>query len=414
MCERFVFHRGISGLLLLATVIAWSAVSTVAIAQTSAQETALQSRHELLKTVALKGPAAAPALREALDDGRPVVRRTAARLLARLGEMNDATLRAMLSSPDVDVRHSAAHALALSGQLGSHVKALATNEAPSIRRLFYLRLLPKHLMADGKPEDVLVDALDEVYREGSKTTRYEIVHVLSGLPLTDASRRLLARAQAVEGAERAELAFERLAKARHARLKQLIEAKHYQQFIDVFEDGRSAEQFEAWPAHWAYDAHYWYSRSLRRIGRPEAAIAALRTAITFRPERRAYADIGQIYHETLNKPDRALEAFQQTIEADLGVRGGVQYHAVLGGAQILRDQGRVNAALRFLGQSHTSIEEMSSYWAPRFLLAHAQTLAAKGDIGGAIKRYRQLLRREDVGQTHRQRARQAIDELHSR
>lgn len=375
-------------------------------------DTLREERRQLLRAVRDDGVAALPQLIDALDDDPLEVRHTAAHLITHLGEKARHAFKSGLASSDPDVRYIIVKAIERTGEVERHMTSLMTDEDPRIRRAFHLRLLPEHLLDDGKLSPSIIKTFTRVYKSSSEAVRREIINTVSKLPLTDASAELLARARDAENEAIANRADETIIEAKINRLQALNEQEAHEEFLEVFDAELAEEDLDEWPERMAYEALYQRSQANRALGRPEAALEDLREAIYYWPARRAYRDIGHIYRDDLDDPDGALEAFQNAVESDVGFGGHVIHRSILGAAAILRSRGRFEEALEMLNKNSTAPKEISSsYWGFRYLRSYAETRAAAGDYEKAIEYYEHILARDDFSEEQHESAQAAIEEL---
>lgn len=125
-CLRF------GALLALATVFAaagWSAGQDPA-----GRLAAFEERESLLELFRAQGPDATPRFAEALGDARPLVRRTAAHLLVRVGEPAIAEIEQALRHPDFRIRRIAYRGLEEMGKLADYRELAAADAHPLLAR----------------------------------------------------------------------------------------------------------------------------------------------------------------------------------------------------------------------------------------------------------------------------------------
>ena len=91
-------------------------------------------RERLIELYRQEGADAVPALVEALDTEQALIRRTAAHLLARLGEPALEGVEKALEHPDFQVRRIAIHGLREMGLLLDYWRRILTDDHPSIRQ----------------------------------------------------------------------------------------------------------------------------------------------------------------------------------------------------------------------------------------------------------------------------------------
>lgn len=91
-----------------------------------------EARERLLALFREEGGAAAPELAKALEDGRALVRRTAAHLLARIGEPGRPALEAALEHEDSQVRRIALEAMGRERLLGEFLRQAADDPDPAV------------------------------------------------------------------------------------------------------------------------------------------------------------------------------------------------------------------------------------------------------------------------------------------
>lgn len=96
--------------------------------------TVYDQREELIATFHKESEGAIPALVEAVQSESPLISRTAAHLLVRLGPPSEEGLRQALEHPDFRVRRIAIHGLAGMGKLKAHGQKILNDPHPSIRR----------------------------------------------------------------------------------------------------------------------------------------------------------------------------------------------------------------------------------------------------------------------------------------
>lgn len=312
------------------TALVTAITVTMAAHADTAWDELLGKRNQLVQMVRDNPADALPDLNEALHSEHQILRLTAAHLLADLGEPAHETLIRMLSHEDAHVRIIMVDAVADLGLASEHVETLVCSDDPRIRRRFYLDILPRQLLVDGKPTDELIASFASAYEASPVEIQYEIIRAVAKLPLTAASTALVRRAadleaassaaeqerQALEAGERMVLiASQALLEKTLAKARELAEAEQWEALVELL----PAHDLATWPdtkaagrvvarggyANERAEAYYLLARSYHELAQGEQAEQTLITllgevglrVVDFR-ERIFYEMVLSLYEQT--------------------------------------------------------------------------------------------------------------------
>lgn len=228
--------------LVLSVILVLGAASAWADQAVPDNDSVLQERRRLLQAVEQKGPAAIPTLAQALAAENPLVCRTAAHLLAGLGEPATPALADALTHRDYRVRLVAIKALAAADQLTDYWPVILMDDHPAIQREVNLSLLTNHPMPDGDVLDQTLGKLMERFRQGDTADRRYVIDLFSKVDsLPQPARTLLIEATPNEDAGVREVAYAAILKHidrdwRHAQA--LLEAADADESPRIQELGR--------------------------------------------------------------------------------------------------------------------------------------------------------------------------------
>lgn len=349
----------------LATVAAMLTISLSVAAQPSATggANAIEQREHLIAAFDTTGVAAIPELTQALDSDIPLVRRTAAHLLVRLGKPALSGIEKALENPDFQVRRIAIHGLGELGLFRKYLGIILEDKHPSILREVQLHLFNKYVLEGRAPTEAIVAELAEVYTGASQPVRLNIVETVASFePMSRTARRFLGSAVKDPDPDVQEVAFQIVAIPTIARMRELSQERAFETFIEEFGE----EDLSSWPitppreiganqqASEASEAAYQRGIAFTRLGNGERAQQDLQLSIdrdpiaTGRFINSIWRAIGANYRDNLNDPDRATAAFIKGFEAGgLSARGmGAFFEAV----DVLRQQKKYDEALELLGQ----------------------------------------------------------------
>lgn len=305
----------------------------------------IDERNRLVSAVEAEGEGAVSKLVNALDSEWKVMRLTAIHLLADLGELARDALEAGLISTHSDVRYIAAGTLAEMPGVENYIKTFARDPELAVRLRFYKDIMPRHLLDDGKPSEVLIAQLDSAYDQARGIVRTEIIEAVAEMPLTEASTALLRRAadmqkariaaqadeeEADEAEKRALTALRPLLEKTITRARELADAQQWEQLIEEL----SQEEVASWPATAGrgrrmggyyvskrVEAHYRLATAHYELGRGEEAAEKLQAiidgglGISHIRERRFYSHILDLYRnnyrEHLRGDARVRETYGQ-------------------------------------------------------------------------------------------------------
>lgn len=186
----------------------WGSLPTYAGFERNMEGGEPEKRDILLEAYEQQQAGAAPLLEAALDDDALVVRRTAVRLLGRLGEAGRNGLAKALLNPDPAVRSAAIDALAAQGWIQDYWAIVLLDNHPAIQRDIHLKWLPEHPLPEGEEYDLLMSTFSEAFDIAAPSERLHIVNLVAGLdPLNETGRAILLRAATDEDADIRTVAF---------------------------------------------------------------------------------------------------------------------------------------------------------------------------------------------------------------
>lgn len=342
----------------------WAAIATANANPALPQGgSAIQQREHLIELFDTQQTAAIPELREALGSDLPLVRRTAAHLLVRLGKPALAGIEQALENPDFQVRRIAMHGLAQLGLFRKYLGIVLEDKHPSILREVQLHLFNKYVLEGKPPTEAIVEELAEVYRGASQPVRLNIVETVASFqPMSRAARRFLGSAVSDPDPDVQEVAFQIVAIPIIERMRELNRERDPATFIEEFGD----EDLTSWPqtppremganeqASEASEAAYRRGVAFSALGNGERAQADLQHSFerdpiaTGRFVNSIWRAIGVNYRDNLNDPARAVAAFTKGFEAGgTSARGmAALYEAI----DVLRSEEQYTEALELLEQ----------------------------------------------------------------
>lgn len=138
----------------------------------------LEMRDQLLQMFDHHGAAAAPALAEALEDERPLVRRTAAHLLARLGEPGRDKLQTALAHSDPQMRRIAIEAMGREWILDQYLEETLTDEDPVLQGWAW-GYLSREIPQDPAEREQLAGELGRLLMKGTPLQRDQAIRLLA-------------------------------------------------------------------------------------------------------------------------------------------------------------------------------------------------------------------------------------------
>lgn len=355
--------------LALAAIAAALTIGQSAAAETPADRgnSAIEQREYLIGQFDTSGVAAIPELTSALDSDIPLVRRTAAHLLVRLGEPALPGIEKALKNPDFQVRRIAIHGLGELGLFRKYLAVILEDRHPSILREVKLHLFNKYVLEGKAPTEAIVAELAEVYRGASQPVRLNIVETVASFqPMSPTARRFLSSAVKDPDPDIREVAFQIVAIPTIARMRELSKERDYQAFIGEFGE----EDLSAWPvtppreiganqqASEASEAGYLRGIAFTHLGNGERAREDLQLSIerdpinTGRFINSVWRAAGINYRDNLNDPDRAVEAFIKGFETGGTSARGMA--SLFEAVEVLRQQEKHEEILQLLEQIDVS------------------------------------------------------------
>ena len=152
----------------------------------------LEERQRLLEAARRDGAEAVPLLTEALDDERELVNRTAAHLLAQLGEDGLPGMEKALEHPNVHLRMIAIDYLVETGKVAQYWPIILVDDAPMVRRKVQFDLLKRIDLPEGEEFEALLSELMDAYAAAPTSARRHLVDLFTSFDtLTPEARRVL-------------------------------------------------------------------------------------------------------------------------------------------------------------------------------------------------------------------------------
>lgn len=177
-------------------------------------------------------------------------------------------------------------------------------------------------------------------------------------------------------------------------MRVLIDGRGYDALLSQFKD----EDLSTWPEALAGEAHYMRGVAYAKKEQGEAAEKEFDSALKLLGEGqvRGQAALARAenYRKLLKDIDKARQAYAdlQQIEIKRDRFGWLYMSGVIGEAEILRQQGKLDDALAVLNRVNLA-ELKSGYWGAQLYVAHAELLIARGQKTEAAAMLRQALER---------------------
>lgn len=364
---------------------------------------AFEDRDRLLERFHREGPGAAPALVAALSHERPFVRRTAAHLLARLGDPVTESLEVALDNPDFQVRRIAIDALAVRGQIADYWARILMDPHASIRRDARFDLMTRYV--DDHNLDAVMDGFAVAYRDGDAAARRNLVLMLTALdPRPDAAGALLVEATRDPETEIQKIAFRVVIAPTIETMREQVRKREWALLAEQFGD----TDIDAWPEReLAREAFYLRAQAYHNLRDSAKAQSDLAHSIAIAPDRRMLLLKAQNTQHQLEDPVKALELYIRAVETDVGFGGHLLYSSILGAVGLLRAEGRYDEALGMLERANP--DALRGDWGAIMREAQGLTLLEQGRADAARERFREALGLEGVSDRIRSRIEALIE-----
>ena len=198
-----------------------------------------------------------------------------------------------------------------------------------------------------------------------------------------------------------------VAVSKSVQLQLLADHRQWGEIVTQF----GQEDFTTWPDMRIGPAAYCRGRAYSALGNGEAAKDDLTMASEYLLEDNtlglALSALGDTHHRLLKDDDRALRAYRQAY-----LRRNVykRCQAALSAADILREQGKAEAALQELAV--IPLDQVTlPYWRSRLLMAFGEAFAAAGRTAEATAKYQEALALPELAAGTRKACEEALHRL---
>ncbi len=188
----------------------------------------------------------------------------------------------------------------------------------------------------------------------------------------------------------------------------LAGAQRWEDIISRFGD----VDIGTWPETWRQEAYLARSQAWLQSENTERAEQDLKDATDaygpIVPRGRACQRLGDLYQNTLNDPERALEAYRKGLSL---TDSPYAWHCetFLSMIGILKELGRYDEAVEAFQK--VDYRKLNERWVVSFYLAHAGVLRGQGSLGQAATQLTNALRQGNLSDSTRQQIESELDQL---